>query len=217
MKWLSLVWVAFLTAPAFAADAPMDATSEESIVPRPIVSPLNFGLDLKYVPLQYPKVSSAEGHGVQIALEWLPIGMYKHYAGKPVIGASVGYGRIRDLKTAPGGRVSLNSIPVSAYVGYRLDFFDNQILVPFGKIARTRIHESRNPGGGSRYESWDYSLGGEICLNAIDPVSARRLDSSTGINNTYLVVEWTRSVPLDGRVQNDLSRDEWQIGLRFEM
>jgi len=217
MKWMSLA-ILTLALSIQAAEAPMDAVADEIVASRNQGSPLNFALDLKYVPLRFPNVTANSGHGMQIALEWLPIGKYKGYAGKPVIGASAGYGRIRDLGTAVGGRISLNAIPVSGYLGYRADFLDNQILVPFGKISRSILFESRNPGGSSRYESWDYSAGLELCLNPIDPHSARQLDSSIGINNTYLVVEWIKSVPIEGKKQSsNLSREEWQVGLRFEM
>ncbi len=216
MKWMSLV-ILTLSLPVQAAEAPVDAVADEVIQSRAAVSPLNFALDLKYVPLRFPNVTGNSGHGMQLALEWLPIPMYKGYAGKPVIGASLGYGRIRDLGTAVGGRISQTTIPVSGYLGYRADFIDNQILVPFGKIARSVLFESRNPGGSSRYESWDYSAGLELCLNAIDPDSAKDLDNSVGINNTYLVVEWTKSKPVEGKQSSDLSREEWKVGLRFEM
>jgi hypothetical protein len=220
MPSMKLAFAALLALPllAQAAEAPLDPIAEETVaVSKPYVSPLNYGLDLKYRPVRFPRVSAAQGKGGQIAFEWMPVILYKHFVGKPAVGMSIGYGQIPNLGTTPGGKTSLSTMPVSVHLAYRLDLIDNQILVPFGKIARAVTFEKYNPGTSTRFESWDYSLGAEICLNGLDSRSARHLDDSTGINNTYLIVEWMKSSGIDGRVQDDLSREEWQIGLRFEM
>jgi hypothetical protein len=217
MNWMSLLLALCLAPVAFGAEAPFDpvAVSEETVT-RSLESPLRFGLDLKYRPISFPRLTPSTSHGAQIAFEWLPIGFYKRYAGKPAIGISAGWGRIGHLDPSKG-KVGLSTWPLAAHIAYRADFFDNQILVPFVKIARSIVLEKRRPGGSSRYDSWDYSLGAELCLNAIDGRSARQLDFSSGINNTYLVVEYLKSVPLRRATQDNLSREEWQVGLRFEM
>jgi hypothetical protein len=212
--WMAL----FCALPIFGETAtsldPVGVTEET--ISGPITSPLQFGLDLKYVPAQYPGVSSARGYGGQIGFEWLPLGSLKHYVGKPAFGVSVAGSHIREfIPHTPYGKLTV--YPLSAYFAYRLDFFDNQILVPFAKAARTVSLLSRPLNGGHRFHSWDYSLGAELCLNALDSRSARQLDASSGINNTYVVVEWIKSVSNRGTAQANLSREEWQIGLRFEM
>lgn len=197
----------------FAASE-LDPIREEITVSHPLQSPLQFGLDLKYVPIHYGKLSPASGHGGQIAFEWLPIG--KRF-GKPAIGISAGGGHIKQVLLGDGSNARLTTIPVTAYFAYRFDFFEDQFLVPFGKVGRNITWIKQRPGGDTRYDSWEYSLGVEICLNGIDSRSAHRLDASTGINGTFLVAEWVKSVPNRGSTQPDLSREEWQLGLRFEM
>lgn len=201
--------------PAFSfAVGDLDPIREEISVSRPIQSPLNFALDLKYVPIHYRNLTPASGHGGQIALEWLPIG---NRFGKPVLGVSAGGGHIKRVPLDDGSNAQLTTIPVTAYLGYRLDFIDNQILVPFGKVGRNVTWIKQRPGSDSRYDAWDYSLGVELCLNGIDSRSARRLDASTGINGTFLVFEWIKSIPNRGNTQPNLAREEVQMGLRFEM
>lgn len=213
MKFSAVALTVLVSLAKAATEAPLDPVAETVTVTRPIVSPLSFGLDLKYRPIQFPGLSSANGHGGQLALEYLPAAPYKHYVGKPAIGLSAGFGKIPNI----GSGVSFTTLPVSAYLAYRLDFLDNQILVPFGKIGRSVTFTHRGRGGNGRYQSWDYSLGGQLCLNSLDSRSARNLDTEIGINNTYLIVEWVKSSAADGVVQDDLSHEEWQIGLRFEM
>lgn len=210
---ISALALAFFLAVAQGAEAPLDPIAETVTVSHPIVSPLSFGLDLKYRPVQFPGLTAATGQGGQLALEYLPAAPYKMYVGKPAIGLSAGFGKISNI----GAGVSFTTLPVSAYLAYRLDFLDNQILVPFGKIARGITLEHRSNGNNSRYQSWEYSLGGELCLNSLDKRSAKNLDMDVGINNTYLIVEWMKSTAVDGYVQDKLAHEEWQIGLRFEM
>ena len=193
----------------------LDPVSEET-VSHPMQSPLRFGLDLKYLPAQFPELSGARGKGGQIAFEWIPLADYSRFMGKPAIGISVAGAHIPNfIPGSPHGKLTV--YPLSVYLAYRLDFFENQVLVPFAKVGRAISLLSRPLNGAYRYDSWDYSLGGEFCLNAIDSRSARQLDASTGINGTYLVVEWIKSIGNRGSAQPRLAREEWQIGLRFEM
>lgn len=209
--------LAFLFCSGVRAASELDPiSSSEETVTVPVQSPLQFGLDIKYLPAQFPELSGARGKGGALALEWIPFGEYRHYMGKPAIGVSVAGSYIANfLPNTPYGKLTV--YPLTAYFAYRLDFIDNQIFVPFGKVGRSVSLLSRPLNGAYQYDSWDYSLGGEICLNAIDSRSARQLDASTGINNTYLVVEWIKSVGNRGTAQPNLARNEWQIGLRFEM
>ncbi len=220
MNWIKLTLLAvWLTAPltSAAAEGPFDPVAEESMeVGRPYESPLQFGLDLKYRPVQFPNLSPGQGNGAQLAFEWMPAIPYRHYIGKPTFGMSVAPGRIKDIDIT-AAVVGLTTIAVAAHFAYRLDFFDRQFLVPFAKVARAVTFERRSPGGNSRSNSWDYSVGAEFLLNGLDSRSARSLDASTGINSTYLIVEWAKSVSIARTSKDDLSREEWQIGLRFEM
>jgi hypothetical protein len=214
MKVVRLALLCTLALPIAGWAAPetsLDPLSEE-MVSRPTLSPLNFGLDLKYRPVQFPKLSGGRGHGAQIAFEWLPLGHLKHYIGKPAVGFSFGWGQM----SAPTENLLVTTYPLYGHLAYRLDIIDNQILVPFAKISRGTTLVRRNRANSARYESWDYTLGVELCLNSLDSHSARVLDSSSGINNTYVVVEWTKSSAI-GQPVNDLSRQEWHVGLRFEM
>jgi hypothetical protein len=194
-------------------------------------TPLNFGLDLSFASGKYDdyKFSNGTGvgersKGVNIALEWIPT----IYYGKPVIGVSITPGVSANTQVGVNGSgapiyTSLNVLPVGAYLGYRFDYFVNQVVVPFAKVGTSVLFASETSktgsarGGSTTGWNFDYSLGAELNLSAIDRPTQRTMDNKFGINTTYLILEYFSSRSLKGGAYPNLSRNEWRLGLRFEI
>lgn len=60
------------------------------------------------------------------------------------------------------------------------------------------------------------ALGGMLLLDTFDRSSARQLDAETGINNTYLFLEWARS-KVGGGEQMFVGSTDWVAGLALEL
>lgn len=189
-------------------------------------TPLSAAVEIVYVPTSYLSYAWQDGstqsntlNGFRVNFEWIPFGDMPY--GKPVIGVGAGFSWISNVNI---GQVpsDLFVVPVEPYLGYRLDYFKNQILVPYGKIGLgyANVREENKVEGGKQtrsasYLGLDLSVGAEFWLNFIDSKSARNLDSSVGINNVYLLVEYFKSRELGAQYAN-LSREELRLGMRFE-
>lgn len=199
----------------------IEASMEERVQRTRRGSPLVAAVDLQYVPIQYPnyrwnggQVSTQSGQGAHLGLEWLPFGdLY----GKLGLGVGFGVYTIGNVNF-PTERTSLTTIPVESFIAYRLDYFHQQLIVPFLKVglsAAVARQLSSNPW--KSYFGFDYSGGVELCLNVFDRSSANDFDASLGVNATYLSFEYLRSQPLTEKNAINLSHDEIRIGLRLEM
>lgn len=223
---------------SFAAveDTAAQSTSELKI-PTHRFSPLYAGIDLQYVPVQYSEFQWASGDtnvppgkGVRIGIQWIPFGAT--VIGKIAVGIAAGYQATSPVYLPNGagtrpGQGSLIAIPIEVEASYRLDIHPRQPIVPFVGIGRSysffRQTIQSGTGANKKVENYDtafeaveYKGGVEINLGSIDWNTAKTFDSGMGINGTYLVVEYlniqgmfTRSV--------ELSRNEWRLGLRFEL
>jgi len=63
------------------------------------------------------------------------------------------------------------------------------------------------------------ALGGMFLLDVLDPYAAMQMDESTGINNSYIYIEWYLS-QLNGfgsSSQMQVGTNTWFLGLAFEM
>jgi hypothetical protein len=153
-------------------------------------------------------------------LEWIPI---KNY-GKVGLGVGAGFSLITDADVGGGAYATLYVFPIQGLITYQFDYMENQFLVPyvkFGPSMAILMQKSDTRGGRSPinpYYGFDYGAGLQLCLNNLEPSAARALDSSTGINATYLTFEVLYSSNLRGSgVDPDLSRREIRAGMRFEM
>ena len=73
-------------------------------------------------------------------------------------------------------------------------------------------------GEGASY-GYQWALGLMLLLDNLDPLSARDLDSTFGVNNSYLFFEWYNS-DLDGFGAGDqmqMGTNTWMLGLALEM
>lgn len=196
-------------------------------------SDINTAIEIQYGSVSYPNYYFAEGEKatgtgnfIHSTLEWLPITRL----GK--LGFGVGYGLFfqslsLQMADESGKRTeryaTLFTVPIEAFVSYRLDYLRNQILVPFAKVGTnlTLVKQNSKSGlekeGTQTYYGLDYGGGVEICLNKIDSQALRELDRLAGINNAYLVLEYLKSQFLSNPRQPDLTHAEYRVGLRMEL
>ncbi|MAA80063.1 MAG: hypothetical protein CL916_12480 [Deltaproteobacteria bacterium] len=116
---------------------------------------------------------------------------------------------------------TLTMIPLQLSAGLRLDFFRNQIIVPFanGGIDYWLWQEDWTQGetqeklsGGKM--GWHYRAGVEILLDVFDSSSASMLDVRYKIKDTYLVLSYqNQEVGDDGLMFNG---ESYMIGLRMQ-
>lgn len=210
-------------AAAIAADrSPALLESEVELDSRPLISA---ALDLQYAPVQYKnydwsggRQTGKNGHGIHMAVEMLP---FEDTYGKVGFGLGTGFYAIANARF-DNRLATLAAIPFEGFVSYRFDYLDDQTLVPFVKLGmNATLARQRGFGEGKgwqTYYGWDMSGGLQLCLNRIDPISVRGLRRSTGIDNSYLTVEYLRSRPVGrGDARPNLSREELRAGFRFEM
>jgi hypothetical protein len=185
-------------------------------------SPLNFAIDLEYVPVRYPFYSydagtrtGKFGNGGRVSAEWIP---YAGSFGKIGIGLGVGYGTLANVPLTNGTQSSITVYPLDFFLTYRLDYFNNQFIVPYGKIGPSFSWMNQAGGEIKFYSGLDLALGLAVCLDWIDLNSAQIFDKAVGVNNTYLFAEVINSRFLAGENQPNLQREnELRFGLRFEI
>ncbi len=204
----------------------------------PQESPLNFGLDIEFSPTSYPNYlytpsfsTRGNGYEIHVGFEWflfkttgkLGLGLASGFFTYPNVGVTTDQNGTTQVAT-------LYTIPISAYLSYRFDYQKKgkQIVVPFVKFGPNYSliiqHSNFNSyvqlakSGVGSYVGLEYGGGLELCLNFIEPATAADLDRSTGINATYLIVEYMRSSAISGASSgNDLSGYQIRMGLRFEI
>lgn len=186
-------------------------------------SPLSAALDIQYVPIQYPNFewssgqSNQSGHALRLSSEWLPL---PRAYGKLGVGIGAGIGQVNYAYTAQHF-FALRTFPIDLFLGYRFDYLENQILVPFAKVGiNCTLSHQRGDGaapGTATYWGANYALGGELALSAIDKHTARTMDNRYGINAVYFVFEYYKSSFLGRSKAPNLAHNELRFGLRFEM
>lgn len=160
--------------------------------------------------------------------QWEWQGLRHDYVGILAVGAGTGFYRMRghalklDL-TRSSERTTFVVVPAMIDVTYRLALVEGQPVVPYGGAGADLwyFQESKEGGGGKvsgAKRGWHWRAGGQLLLDAFDARSAGNLDSSWGINNTYLYGEYRRATINNfGRGTGfDLSDKTWQAGLMFE-
>lgn len=202
----------------------LETTKDDDRVP--LESPLYGALEIQYAPVSYPHYvwvddvrSSKQGTSIRAALEWIVLPA--NY-GKLGVGIGFSYQKIQDVDLGEDRRASLALYPLETYLSYRFDYVADQFLVPFvrggGRV--TLVQQSSTTGGGRAgtqgYPAWDYGAGIQLCLDVLDPGSAHYFDRSSGVNATFLTVEYLRSVPMGRTANLALEHQELRAGLRFE-
>ncbi len=190
----------------------------ESAPKQPTISA---GIDLEYTPVSYGnyrwsdgKTYGTSGNGAHLAVEWIPFG---NRIGKLGFGLGIGF---YDVSRVPvnNGLGEIRALPLEAFASYRLDYWNNQWVVPFVKagpdVTFARIS---NASSNLTYYGLDTAAGLELCLNRLDWDSAKSFERSIGVHNTYLMAEYVRSQRIGTQVVPDLSHQEVRFGMRFEL
>jgi hypothetical protein len=126
---------------------------------------------------------------------------------------------------------TLEILPLYAVAVFRLDLLQHQLHVPFVPYAKAglgyALWRASNTAGTSSYNGvvgeghtigTQVAFGGALNIGIFDPNSARQLDESTGINNTYLFAEYMMS-DLNGLGQSHallVGTNSLAFGLAFE-
>lgn len=199
-----------------------NAVTTEVDTYRPTPATVSAGVDLEFSPVSYDNYVWKDGHtdpksgyGVRLAVEWIP---FPERYGKISVGFGVGLYDVSKIALAGGSYGELQALPIDPYIGYRLDYFRHQILVPFVKVGpEMTILRDRTMAGNQTYWGMNYTVGLELCLDRIDKSSAHALEHDFGIKHSYLIGEFMRDRYLGRDEGPDLTRDEWRFGFRFEI
>lgn len=139
------------------------------------------------------------------------------------VGAAVDYIRDKGTGQLPlnddvGGNVTYNLFPAHVYVLLRGIFHENQRIVPYvgGGFTRAYYRQKIDNQSSRRGETdGEHTRAGlQILLDWIDQDGASGLQSETGINNTYLILEVKKfSADVEGI---ELGGESAMVGLLFE-
>lgn len=152
-------------------------------------------------------------------------------AGTLSVAASFGYARaVGRARRADGmgpsaDETSLRVAPLGIGLTWRADFLARFVpLVPYAKVGVDYALWSAGDGDGNTVASggtagWHAGAGIALMLDAIDPASAQSLDQDTGVNHTYVFVEWidTRLDGLGAANKLRVGDRTWYAGLMIEM
>ena len=144
---------------------------------------------------------------------------------------------VPDFTKTTGDDTSLQILPLSLFLVYRFDWPAEQFrfpLVPYGKFGLTYTFWWADKGNGKVSDvilasgatehgrgaqlGLTAALGAALMLDIFDPGAGHELDSTLGINHTYLFWEWVWS-GADGLGSNTalhVGASSWLAGLAFE-
>ncbi len=187
---------------------------------------MTVGVDVRWAPIQFAQYSyttgvptEKNGHAALISLEWLAIERF----GKLGLGLGSGFFAQPDQDIGGNRFASLYAIPLETHLSYHFDYWSDQFVVPFATVGTsiTFLRQASASGaeisGTQQYQGWEYSFGGQLCLNAIDRHGAKSFNKNFGVNNTYLIFQYSRSQPLFLTRAPDLSYQVYQLGFRLEI
>ncbi|MCA9567531.1 MAG: hypothetical protein KC656_06795 [Myxococcales bacterium] len=134
--------------------------------------------------------------------------------------------------TASSQRTMLTWYPLGLSGSARLHLVDEQMFVPFARLGMDYVYFAEltdNASGGKDKVSGSklgnhYALGASLLLDIFAPARASLLEAQTGINDTYLTVEWrrqnidARKAPWASAVDDgfDLSGSMLTMGLKLD-
>jgi hypothetical protein len=141
------------------------------------------------------------------------------------------------LADGSGGRsaqtTSLEIMPMYVVGVLRADVIARETAVPLVPYAKVGLgyalwwssdgdgasHADDGTVGRGRSYGYQYALGGMLLLDFMDEAAAVQMDNASGVNNSYLFIEWYVS-QLDGFGSNDqmqVGTNTWMLGLAFEI
>lgn len=229
-SYLRNLWVLSAVTLAISASA-ADSTSSTEEKTKYTPTPISMGLDLQYSTPRYTAwelspgtVSPGNSQGLRLGVDWITPFPYGSLTLGVGISGSV-YANALVGKNPDGSDrfASLTAIPLDVSVSYRMQYTENQILVPFGRVgtSATFVGQTSKTGGGREGTyaglSLDWGVGIEFSLHTLDRVTQNLFDNDFGVNHTYVVLEYLESKSLLDASRPNLSRREIRAGLRFEL
>lgn len=152
------------------------------------------------------------------------------YVGVGALEAGVGGGYFQDRGhgvlsdgTKAAASTTFHVLPVTLSLTYRFDYLEQRWRIPFmfyGRASLERFHWWVSDGNGDRSESgatngYSFTGGAGLLLDFFDRGTARELDRETGINDTWLTFDVTKSYVDDfGSSKSwDLSDEKLSLGI----
>lgn len=161
---------------------------------------------------------SGRGHTLKVGLEFFAF----KSLGKLAFGLGSGLIRQPNVEVQADTYATIEALPAEVSVSYRFDFIRGQLLVPFAKVSAASIwSRETSQTGGARPDSnrdnyWTWSAGLQLNLSRIEERAALTMDKTYGINDTYLIISYHKTQPLQGG-SRQFSGDALSAGLRFEI
>ena len=168
------------------------------------------------------------GRGVMFRAD-VAYSLFVNY-GSLDVGVGAGYTQRTGKGQLPTGGASsddtsLKIIPARISLTYRFDVFALQYrwmpLAPYARVSFDRywwwvtngsgdVAKSGGLSGSGATNGYSFSAGVAILLDSIDPALARDMDRDSGINHTYIFVDFTKSYIKDfgSSTSWDLSNDK---------
>ena len=247
-RWLPLVVVAAGVAsssPARAQAILHDQRTGDIRSPQSWAVELRFGPYSPDIDAEFKGAASPHRayFGTKKRLMFQIEGEYQffHRFGSLAVGVSAGYfhesGRSfldADPTTLSDDVTALSLFPTTAKLIYRFDVVQRRYgipLVPFGKVGLSYTLWSISNGNGKTATSdkpegkgrggtpgWLAGVGLAFNLGVLDPSAARSLDNESGVNDTYLFIEYDHldSSGLGRKNTLNVGDDTWVGGLLFE-
>lgn len=208
---------------AAALGAPLSASAAEAREDRP-----RFHVNLRGGPAWL-----ADEHIQEVFGESAPYvrGEYGLTSRLLELGVGLGYLRKKGYLVDASGEATdewdkLTIVPGTADLTLRLDGFPEQILVPFARIGadywlwweRWYVYEGstaedRRRGG---KPGWHWAAGGLLLLDPLDPKAASRMKAVSGIDDTFVMVEYRETSMPEGAKVLELSDREVSFGFKFD-
>jgi hypothetical protein len=214
---------ALLLAGVLALPARAEAAADEDESPR------NMNIQLRYGPttVAEPWIQAVYGDSGHEVL-WLEYGFASRFLD---INLGAGFFQELGFMQTESGAVSgehtmFTMVPLALSVTGRVDILDEQPVVPFGRVgldywiwrenwyvAADGSTDNERVGG---KPGWHFGGGLLLLLDGIDRKAASRLEATTGINDTYVVAEYRKTLLVHGDDQINLSSSEFTFGLKLD-
>lgn len=102
-----------------------------------------------------------------------------------------------DDGTRSDAKINFRAIPFTLDAKVRLDFFKDQVIVPAAGIGLDAWSFKQDPYKGDQVLTgwkygWHWTAGGQLLLDKLDPRTASKVQAVTGVDNTWLVVEFRK-------------------------